>query len=177
MLRDGSRADIVTQGLTFREIVSQLELFNCRRVVLSACETGLIDSSQLVEDYIGLPSAFLYAGTVTVISSLWSVDDLATAFLMMRFYWTIDLETLSMLEALQSAQTWLRTVSRKDLIRWLREDLKAPKELWQNCDTRLRRSYPDLPFSGLHSWGHFAILGCKRRSVGGLNPSPVKVCL
>jgi len=106
-----------------------------------------------------LPSAFLYAGTVTVISSLWSVDDLATAFLMMRFYWTIDLETLSMLEALQSAQTWLRTVSRKDLIRWLREDLKAPKELWQNCDTRLRRSYPVLPFSGLHSWGAFCHIG------------------
>jgi CHAT domain-containing protein len=67
-LRDGHRADITTQGLTFREIVSQLELVNCRRVVLSACETGLIDASQLVEDYIGLPSAFLYAGTVTVIT-------------------------------------------------------------------------------------------------------------
>ncbi len=158
-LRDGRRADITTQGLTFREIVSQLELFNCRRVVLSACETGLIDSSQLVEDYIGLPSAFLYAGTVTVISSLWSVDDLATALLMMRFYWTIDRETLSMVEALQSAQTGLRTVSRQDLIRWLREDLKAPKEVWQNCDTRLHRFYPDLPFSGLHSWGAFCHIG------------------
>jgi CHAT domain-containing protein len=159
ILRDGGRADIVTQGLTFREIVSQLELFNSRRVVLSACETGLIDSSQLVEDYIGLPSAFLYAGTVTVISSLWSVDDLATAFLMMRFYWTIEGKTLSMVEALQSAQNWLRTVSRPDLIRWLKEDLKAPKEVWQNCDTRLRRFYPVLPFSGLHSWGAFCHIG------------------
>ncbi len=158
-LRDGRRADITTQGLTFREIVSQLELVNCRRVVLSACETGLIDASQLVEDYIGLPSAFLYAGTVTVISSLWSVDDLATALLMMRFYWTIDRETLSMVEALQSAQTWLRTVSRPDLIRWLKEDLKVPKKLWQNCDTRLRRSYPIVPFSGLHSWGAFCHIG------------------
>lgn len=48
-----------------------------------------------------------------------SVDDLATACLMMRCYWTIDGKILSMVEALQSGQTWLKMVSRKELIRYV----------------------------------------------------------
>ncbi|MGC1248637.1 MAG: CHAT domain-containing protein, partial [Spirulinaceae cyanobacterium] len=58
---------------------------NCRLVVLSACETGLVDFNNTSDEYIGLPSGFLYAGSSNVVSSLWTVSDLSTAFLMLKF--------------------------------------------------------------------------------------------
>jgi CHAT domain-containing protein len=54
-------------------------------VVLSACRTGL-GKEVRGEGAIGLPRGFMYAGVPRVISSLWSVDDVATAELMARFY-------------------------------------------------------------------------------------------
>lgn len=63
-----------------------LDLSQCRLVTLSACETGLTDFRSITDEYIGLPSIFLYAGSPTVVSSLWTVNDLSTAFLMIEFY-------------------------------------------------------------------------------------------
>jgi CHAT domain-containing protein len=62
------------------------DLSQCRLVTLSACETGLIEYTNASDEYIGLPSGFLYAGSVNVVSSLWTVDDLSTALLMIHFY-------------------------------------------------------------------------------------------
>ncbi|MEM7717553.1 MAG: CHAT domain-containing protein, partial [Cyanobacteria bacterium P01_A01_bin.68] len=61
------------------------KLNQCRLVVLSACETGLIDFTNESDEYIGLPSGFLYAGSSSVVSSLWTVNDLSTSFLMIKF--------------------------------------------------------------------------------------------
>ncbi len=68
--------------LTVKEIFS-LNL-NADLVTLSACQTGLgkLQGSEM----IGLNRAFLYAGTHSLISSLWRVDDLSTAVLMKHFY-------------------------------------------------------------------------------------------
>jgi CHAT domain-containing protein len=53
-------------------------------VVLSGCSTGL---GRLSGDGIfGLTRGFIYAGTPSVVVSMWDVSDRATAFLMDRFY-------------------------------------------------------------------------------------------
>ena len=54
-------------------------------VTLSACETALGDLTS-GDDLIGLSRAFMYAGTPSVLASLWRVDDEATADLMGAFY-------------------------------------------------------------------------------------------
>jgi CHAT domain-containing protein len=54
-------------------------------VVLSGCETALGREIR-GEGLIGLVRGFLYAGSRRVVSSLWRVEDRATAELMARFY-------------------------------------------------------------------------------------------
>jgi len=58
---------------------------NADMVVLSACQTGL-GKVTTGDDVIGLNRAFFYAGTHTVVSSLWRVSDISTAVLIKQFY-------------------------------------------------------------------------------------------
>jgi CHAT domain-containing protein len=73
-------------------------------VVLSGCQTALgqeVDGEGLV----GMTWGFLYAGARTVVSSLWSVDEAATADFMAAFYSGMLREHLSAAAALRLAQT------------------------------------------------------------------------
>jgi tetratricopeptide (TPR) repeat protein len=54
-------------------------------VTLSACQTGL-GVILRGDELIGLNRAFMYAGTHALISTLWRIDDLASALLMKHFY-------------------------------------------------------------------------------------------
>ncbi len=74
---------------------------NAKLVTLSACETGLGNISQ-GDELTGLSRAFLFAGSSSVIVSLWSVADYPTAMLMMNFY--TYLRDHPMQEALTLAQ-------------------------------------------------------------------------
>ena len=83
-------------------------------VVLSGCETGLGKLST-GDELVGLTRAFIYAGTPSVVASLWSVDDSSTAHLMASFY--RNLKTMSKVEALRRAQLELiRGEGRSDLL-------------------------------------------------------------
>lgn len=83
------------------------EIFNLKMnanlVVLSACQTGL---GKMVrgEGMIGLTRAFMYAGTPSVIVSLWSVSDISTAILMEEFYKNLIKKRKNKTEALRRAQ-------------------------------------------------------------------------
>ena len=84
-----------------------------RLVVLSACETGLYDTSRNPDEFVGLPAAFLELGAGGVIGSLWQVSDLATALLMARFYELHIDGGIAPAAALKQAKTWLRTATRR----------------------------------------------------------------
>lgn len=58
---------------------------NCDLVTLSACETGLAQITK-GDEIIGLARSFIFAGTPSIVTSLWKVDDLATAVMVKRFY-------------------------------------------------------------------------------------------
>ena len=54
-------------------------------VTLSACQTGLGKLTK-GEGLVGMTRAFMFAGTPSVLVSLWSVADEATAVFMVDFY-------------------------------------------------------------------------------------------
>jgi CHAT domain-containing protein len=70
-------------------------------ITLSACETGLSKIAN-GDDLVGLTRGFLYAGSSSIVASLWKVDDLATSQLMTRFYKEMD--RTDKREALRTAQ-------------------------------------------------------------------------
>ena len=59
-------------------------------VTLSACQTalgsGLFAETPAGDDFVGLTRAFIYAGSQSVLATLWRVDDRSTMQLMQNFY-------------------------------------------------------------------------------------------
>jgi CHAT domain-containing protein/glutaminase len=78
-----------------------------RLAILSACETGLTGIEN-ADEAIGLPTGLLQAGVAGVIASLWSVSDLSTMMLLVRFYDLWRKEGIQPIEALHKAQYWIR---------------------------------------------------------------------
>jgi len=58
---------------------------NADLVVLSACETGYGEFQQ-GEGIVSLARSFMYAGTASLVVSLWQVNDHSTAVIMQKFY-------------------------------------------------------------------------------------------
>ena len=79
---------------------------NAELVVLSACQTGL---GKMVrgEGIVGLTRAFMYAGTPSVLVSLWSVSDISTSKLMEKFYENLIKKKFDKTRALQQAQIFM----------------------------------------------------------------------
>ncbi len=73
----------------------------CSLVTLSACDTGR-GRILMGGEILGLTRAWIYAGTPSVLASLWKVDDRATSRLMTAFY--ENLKTHDKAKALQLAQ-------------------------------------------------------------------------
>ena len=157
--------DILTSGLvlaesntlTLSEIISPaVDLNNTRLVVLSACETGLIDLEDTPEEYVGLPAGFIQSGVPGVISSLWAVDDMATSLLIERFYYYHLNEKMYPSRALREAQIWLSNITRADLDKYYSENY--PYEYFLGLIGNSSMLF-DKPYSSPYFWAGFTYVG------------------
>ncbi len=82
--------------------VFNLDLRGVNLVVLSGCGTGLGTPTE-GDDIVNFSRAFLYAGTPSVLATLWAVDDASSAALMESFYRSLR-QGRSPAVALQAAQ-------------------------------------------------------------------------
>ncbi|WP_287169683.1 MULTISPECIES: DUF3110 domain-containing protein [unclassified Microcystis] len=162
-------------NLTLAEVFEKFDLRECRLVTFSACESGIIESKadSISDEYVGLPSGFLFAGSSSVVSTLWTVDPLATTLFMAKFYH--DLKRISIQDqgsiaiVLNHTQTWLRTLNSKKLAQ-----TKNSQEFQQLLDQvfeskRDRRKFQDLleaavkrepyPFANPYYWTAFIATG------------------
>ncbi|MEG3941888.1 CHAT domain-containing protein [Microcoleus sp. S36b_A3] len=158
--RRGETFDIA-ECLTLEEIFD-LPLSKCSLVTLSACETGLTDIGDTTDEYIGLPSGFLYAGTTNVISTLWAVNDVSTAILMIKFYELFLSETRPPVAiALRESQLWLRSVTVKSLLEWVETSKLLSREHKQKIQDKYRRGYKQdyQPYESPVHWAAFCSVG------------------
>jgi CHAT domain-containing protein len=76
-------------GLLEVHEVMQMQL-NANLVTLSACETGLtggyFNAIPAGDELVGLTRAFLYAGSESVVATLWEVNDMSSVDVMTRLY-------------------------------------------------------------------------------------------
>ena len=105
--------------MTIRSILQNYNGEEPRLVVLSACETGISGSFIDDTEFGGLPGAFISKGAAGVISSLWPVDDRATALLMGKFYDLHMDEGQDPATALRGAQNWLREATPDGIIAYI----------------------------------------------------------
>ena len=163
-------------NLTLAEVFEKLDLRECRLVTFSACESGIIESKadSISDEYVGLPSGFLFAGSSSVVSTLWTVDPLATTLFMTKFYH--DLKRISIQDqgsiaiVLNNTQTWLRTLTSKKLGR-IKNNSEFQKLLIEAFadNKRDRNKFKDLleaavkrqpyPFESPYYWTAFIATG------------------
>jgi CHAT domain-containing protein len=151
-------------GLMTAEDVTGLDLLDTDLVVLSACETGLGDI-HAGEGIFGLRRAFVVAGAKTLVMSLWKVPDLATAFLMDRFYDNLFSAGLDRDLALRQAQRATRDVTVGQLrSNWLSApmiDTLAAGDDQRRHSLQEMAQQPDehRPFEHPFFWGAFICQG------------------
>ncbi|MEB3827683.1 CHAT domain-containing protein, partial [Phormidium sp. CCY1219] len=142
--------------LTIEDIL-RLDLTSCRLVTLSACETGITDFTSTSDEYIGLPSGFIMAGSPNVVSTLWTVNDLSSALLMIRFYQNLkNGETVPL--ALKHAQIWLRDATAEALQQWSSQ-LKLRSTYRQQLRRFSKMESTAKPFSSPYYWAGFCAIG------------------
>lgn len=152
-------ADEEYDGVLHMREVFHLKL-NADLVVLSACQTGL--GKQLGgEGMVGLSTSFFFAGTSTVVMSLWKVDDLATALLMQRFYSNL-FKGQAKADALHEAKDWLRTLTSGQLEELVKadENLAAVSRGFGKVQTSPKGAEIEArPFAHPHYWAGFVLTG------------------
>ena len=104
-LKGEALPDDVEDGVLTALELSNMNLGHVDMVVMSACESGLGETSG--EGVFGLQRGFKLAGANTLLMSLWKVDDEATQILMTEFYKNY-LSGKSKRQSLQLAQQTLR---------------------------------------------------------------------
>ncbi|MDP5017555.1 MAG: CHAT domain-containing protein, partial [Dolichospermum sp.] len=102
-------------------------------VFLSCCETNL-GTPALTDDILTLSTGFLCAGARSVVSSLWSVDDLATALFSIFYYEQRKLGKIRP-ESLKEAQIMLRELTKEEFLK--RKDIQ---ELNSELNARLNEA-------------------------------------
>lgn len=119
LLADPPGTNLVAETLTARQIM-QLRL-DAELVCLSACDSG-VSGVTGGDDLLGLLRAFLYAGTPSIVASLWAVDAETTREFMVSFYAALRAQIhgqVDKAEALRLAQLdMIRRFGPRSSFRW-----------------------------------------------------------
>ncbi|MEW2623942.1 CHAT domain-containing protein [Streptomyces sp. NPDC048106] len=160
-------AELVGQGASLMLADATLDLAtlvrrrlpSCRLVVAGACQSGRYEIIDAPDEFSGLPGGFLQAGAACVITSLWQVNDLATALLMTRLYELLAPGTPGEppVSALRRARTWLRRLTWDELGRYTEAHPHLAAQAGQYG--RPEQDPDERPFASPVHWAAFTAWG------------------
>ena len=151
--------------LRLQYILQHVRLNEAKLVVLSACESGVVDPRDAADEHYGFPTAFVFAGAPTVWATFWSVEDVATALLTVRAYENLRHGEVNKSEALRKAQLWLRHVTAGELVEILASRVDGTDD--PSVYASVMKSRQELakgdpnrkPFCDPYFWGAFHTVG------------------
>jgi tetratricopeptide (TPR) repeat protein len=150
--------------LTLTQII-KLNLSFYDLACLCACETAIAGNQTITTEYIGIVSAFLYAGVAKVVSTLWTVESVASAVLMVEFHHR-RLTGKPENQALSEAKHWLRTASVAELSRWYQQQMDALPDdhslrpwLCDRLDELATMKSDSIPYESPYFWAAFTLTG------------------
>lgn len=145
-------------GTSLWEILSELDLNNCRSVLLGACESGLA-RCKVDAEYIGFPGAFHSAGADHVLGSLWTVNQLATAILLDCYFDVLANKKVSLPEALQYAQKDLMRMERDEVLAWIINNCRKMPTSLKDSICKVVQKLDPIPFAHPQWWAGFFLSG------------------
>lgn len=117
------------ERLTLETLLYAAEVAPPELVLLTVCQSAVVDLKHFPEDVTSIATAFLRLGARGVISARWDVSDRATALLVGRFHWAMLREGATAPEALRTAKLWLRDATARDIRLFLQVvQAEAPAE-------------------------------------------------
>lgn len=146
-------------GILTADEISRMDLTGTELVVLSACRSGMGDTS--FGSAHGLVSAFSAAGARWIISHMWEANDFAIPILMDAFYDALLKRGMDVPEALQYAKNYLKTVtvSQLRLDAWLElpREISFPEEIREAVEEMHHWPDEQMPFQDEYFWGGFTV--------------------
>ncbi len=139
-------------------IEGKVKLVNARLAVLSACRSAVNDYRTLPGEFVGLPAGLMQAGIPGVLGTLWEVEAVSTALLVMKFYeFHLNGKNLPPSQSLQQARKWLRDLT-------VREETRSLLQLYGFGEDNFKRfdsgsDSTSRPFSNPYYWAGFVFYG------------------
>jgi CHAT domain-containing protein len=161
-IRPEASAIALSDGLLTVRDIGALNLSSYRLVCLAACETALTGKDGITTEYVGLVSAFLKAGAGNVLSTLWPVDEISSAWFMIYFYQRL-LAGESPSQALKNTQNWLKNLTWQQLADWIASFPALGYRWQQELETMIEeirgKMGTDSPYGSPFFWAVFTVGG------------------
>jgi CHAT domain-containing protein/Flp pilus assembly protein TadD len=163
-IQGGQLPSEAEDGILTADDITYLNLLGTELVVTSACQTALgkIESGETIT---GFRRSFIQAGAKTLIVSLWSVPDLATAILMQHFYYYLLQEKRTKADSLKQAKRDICNITIGQMRQeWLTEKAinkveNHSPEMANQLRNLSQKHDHERPYEHPKNWAAFICLG------------------
>ncbi len=168
-----SALSLADAPLTLQLILDQLQLDQCYLVTLSACESGRVDFEDS-DEYLGLSGGFLLAGSINVISPLWSVAQIPTSLLISHLYHQLRHDHHAIARTLHQSQRWLRDSTLDQFRQWIEDHYPISVNKFQLINyfkkEAAQHGSDHQPFANPYYWAGFCAVGQGKHPASASDP-------